>query len=414
MTFLQGQPLKPGDIVRGHYCIIRLLGEGNFGETYLAADIDRRNEEVAVKRLTFISSNPAIFKKAKELFERESSVLCKLTDPVINNQIPKFFTYFEENQQFYLVQEVIQGQTLKQELRRVRMLGEDAVVELLEDVLGVLKFIHQKGIIHRDIKPENLMRRNSDRKFVLIDFGAVKEEVAKTIVNTASPAKGTQIYTPGYAPREQRQGDAKENSDIYALGMTAIEALTGIAAENLPEDRNTGEIIWRDKAQVSKGLAKILEEMVRDDWKKRYRSASEVLEALDKFKHTLIVSPRGQGQSGGTSQPVPVGVTGVISKLPLWSWFVILAPIVIITVLPISFALVKTILPSGSNVSNPSFTNKPTDRESKNKPAKENYDRDNSTFGKSKSTPTMSPVESSPASKRKCKMFEPVNSDCQP
>jgi len=308
MTFFQGQPLKLGQIVGGHYRIVKPLGNGGFGETYLAEDTQVMNKKVALKRFTFVSTDPAIFNKAKELFKRESDVLYKLTNPFNNTNIPQFFACFEENQELYLVQEFIEGETFRDELRRRRTLREDEVIELLKDVLRVLKFIHQANIIHRDIKPENLIRRKGDRQFVLIDFGAVKEEVAKTFVNSSSPAKGTQIYSPGYTPREQHSGNAKEYSDIYALGMTAIEALTGLEPKDLPEDRRTGEIIWRDKAQVSDGFAKILEKMVRDDWKQRYRSAVEVLEAVEK-----------------------------LNKLPLSLWFAVLGPIVMFVYLGVAF-----------------------------------------------------------------------------
>lgn len=351
MTFLQGQPLKPGQIVRTHYRIVKLLGKGAFGETYLAEDTDKKNEQVALKRLTFVSTDPAIFNKAKDLFKRESDVLYKLTNPFNNTNIPQFFACFEENQELYLGQEFIEGETFRDELRRIRTLGEDEVIELLKDVLRVLKFIHQAKIIHRDIKPDNLIRRTGDRQFVLIDFGAVKEEVAKTFVNSSSPVKGTQIYSPGYTPREQHSGNAKEYSDIYALGMTAIEALTGLEPKDLPEDRRTGEIIWRDKAQVSDGLAKILEKMVRDDWKKRYRSAVEVLKALEMINNTLVLAPSIRQSSVKTKQPQIISQqTGWLETIPVWVMFAILAPIVGVGALVISLNFFKAIPPSEPKV----------------------------------------------------------------
>ncbi|MFB2969529.1 protein kinase [Aerosakkonema sp. BLCC-F183] len=362
MTFLQGQPLQVGQIVGGHYRIIKLLGKGSFGETYLAEDSQAMDKKCAVKRLTFVSNDPSTFNKAKDLFKREASVLHKLTNPPTNNQIPQFFAHFDDNQEFYLVQELIEGHTLSDELQRVRTLPEEQVVELLEDVLKILEYIHSQGIIHRDIKPENLMRRNRDKKIVLIDFGAVKEVVARSIFQN-SPQKGTQIHTAGYAPKEQRQGDAKPNSDIYALGMTAIEALTGLNPEKLPTDPRTGEVAWRDKAQVSNGLAKILEQMVRDDWHKRYRSTSEVLEAVEKFKNTLIVSP-GQGQSVAKTQPIQGRASGVISQMPLLLLFAILAPIVMFVSFGIAF-LVKPIDPT-PRVSTPTSTKEDVDAQKGN------------------------------------------------
>ena len=329
--------LLPRYLVGGHYQIIRKLGAGNFGETYLAEDTQARGRNSAVKRFNFFSNDPNTFAKAKELFEREANVLIQLTDPPRNNKIPRFYAFFEENNQFYLVQEFIEGRTLREELQQKTRLDEDEVADLLEDVLEVLKFIHGENIIHRDIKPENLMRRDRDGRMVVIDFGAVKEKVTQ-LASTA-----TKIYTSGYAPLEQHLGNPHFNSDIYALGITAIEALTGLEPDQF-KDSNTGTIIWSSQLQVSSGLIKILEKMVEDDYRKgRYQSADAVLYDLKSFRKTTIVAPGGQNvrqipPSGGFT------LTEWFANIPKLLVFIILAPVVVGIAAPVAFFVSKFLL----------------------------------------------------------------------
>ncbi|HAT14526.1 MAG TPA: serine/threonine protein kinase [Microcoleaceae bacterium UBA11344] len=321
MTLGQGQTLTTGQLVGGgRFKIIKSLGQGNFGETYLAEDRHDSPTQCALKRFIFVSSNPTTFAKAKELFEREAKALKDLTEKPENHLIPKYIAYLSDGQEWYLAQEYIDGCTLREELQRDKSLNEDKVASLLEDVLNSLTFIHRKGIIHRDIKPANLIRRNEDDKIFLIDFGAVKQEVAQL----ATP--GTQIHTKGYAPVEHIQGNAKDCSDIYALGMTALEALTGVEPEKL-KDITTGKVVWPPSFNASDKLKKILEKMVEHNCQRRYQSADDVLDSLKLagFTGTLVVAP-------GRSPTVPSvqNVGGGISKMPMWLWFAIAAPLVMI------------------------------------------------------------------------------------
>ncbi len=148
----------------------------------------------------------------------------------------------------------------------------------MQDILKILEFVHQQNIIHRDIKPSNIIRRTSDGKLVLIDFGAVKEKINTFRPN--SQGKTVPIGTPGYVPSEQAIGNPEFNSDIYALGITAIQALTGILPKQLPKNPETHEVVWRDLVQVKPQLADILDKMVRYDSCKRYQSVNEVSQAL--------------------------------------------------------------------------------------------------------------------------------------
>lgn len=262
--------------LRGHYRIIQNLGRGGFGETYLAKDIDLPGSPFCVvKLLKPIFTYPEALETSARLFEREAQVLYKLGN---HDQIPRLLAHFEENQQFYLVQEFIAGTILTQEFVHGQKWSQKQAIEFLQDVLKILEFVHKENVIHRDIKPANLIRRHTDNKIVLIDFGAVKE-----ITNVGEPSQGvTRIGTRGFMPNEQENGNPQFSSDIYALGMTCIQGLTGVVLGSL--QRNP-EIVW-DKQGISPQFAAIIDKMVRHDYRQRYQSVGEVLQALESLTVT--------------------------------------------------------------------------------------------------------------------------------
>jgi serine/threonine protein kinase/cytochrome c-type biogenesis protein CcmH/NrfG len=270
-----------GQTIGNSYEITSYLGGGSWGNTYLAKNYRRSYQSPCViKQLKPHRSNASHLLQAQRRFLSELKVLDRLAS---HPQIPELWDHFEENGHFYLVQEFIEGQNFSQELKIYKRLSEPAVVELLKDVLQILDFIHQQGVIHRDIKPSNLIRRQQDDRIVLIDFGAVKKifhfaEENDTLSSTQP------IGTEGYIPPEQITGRPIFSSDIYALGMTAIQALTGIHPTQLPTNPQTGAIVWQEEVIVTPELAHILERMIHLDLKKRYSQAKEVLKDLQKRK----------------------------------------------------------------------------------------------------------------------------------
>jgi serine/threonine protein kinase len=219
----------------------------------------------------------------RDFFDKEAAVLEKLGK---HPQIPDLLAHFMIDKDLFIVQEFVDGHSLRDEIVPGRRLGEGYVTKLLQDVLEVLVFVHESGVIHRDIKPENVMRRQQDGKLVLIDFGVVKE-LGSVVVNSGGSVQASVVAgTPGYMASEQARGKPGFCSDIYAVGMMAIEALTGIYPGNLPDDPQTGEVQWRDQVQVSSQLATIIEKMVREFYRQRYPSAIEALQALQP-----IISP---------------------------------------------------------------------------------------------------------------------------
>ena len=266
---------QPERLLNNRYKVTELLGSGGFSCTYLAEDTHRPgNPMCVVKHLQPARTDEVFLDIARRLFKTESEILDILGH---HDQIPQLMAYFEESQEFYLVQEYIRGQTLQQELIPKKSIPQAEVVSSLKDLLQVLKFVHARGVIHRDIKPSNLIRRQHDRRIVLIDFGAVKQIQPQMQAENATVAVGT----AGYAPPEQFMGHPRLNSDIYAVGMIGIQALTGTPAKNL-ERESTTALAWRHLAEeTSQELAEILDKMVAFDFQKRYQSVDEVLQSLD-------------------------------------------------------------------------------------------------------------------------------------
>ncbi|MBE9107332.1 serine/threonine protein kinase [Nostoc cf. edaphicum LEGE 07299] len=265
-----------GKLLDHRYQVIRVLAMGGFGQTYIAQDTRRPGNPICVVKHLKPGTDPRVFDTAKRLFNSEAETLEKLGN---HDQIPRLLAYFDENQEFYLVQEYIEGHTLAEELIPGKRWSESQVVQLLQEVLEILEFVHHQGVIHRDIKPDNIIRRVSDNKLVLVDFGAVKQ-LRTQLVTVGGQASATVVIgTPGYMPTEQGQGKPRPNSDIYSLGIIAIQALTGLQPTELQEDPETGEIIWRHSVTVNHGLAAVLSKMVRYHFKDRYQNATEALQA---------------------------------------------------------------------------------------------------------------------------------------
>ncbi|TAG86585.1 MAG: hypothetical protein EAZ18_25495, partial [Oscillatoriales cyanobacterium] len=290
--------IPPGTILRNRYQIIKELGKGGFGDTYLAKDLDLpKNPHCVVKHLQ-PKNNTLAF--ARGLFNIEAEVLNNLGKQ--SPQIPTLFAHIEENGEFYLVQEFIDGHDLTKEIIFGKKLSESYVISLLQSILEVLTVAHEyqpNAVIHRDIKPPNLMR-HKDGKIILIDFGAVKE-INQLIVNANGSVTTTVVIgTPGYMPSEQAKGKPKLCSDVYAVGMIGIQALTGIPPHKLPEDSTTGEVSWRHLVpRVDAELGKVLDKMVRDNFSKRYQNAREALQAI------LFLSSNTSGSQVPTIPVIP-------------------------------------------------------------------------------------------------------------
>jgi len=263
-------------LVGGRYETIRELSRGGVGKTYLADDTYRRGgAKYVVKRLKPKVNHPLVLQAAREVFDAEVKVLLNIGR---HDQIPKLVAYFEQGGEFYLVQELIDGHTLQLPLGI--KLEEEEAVTLLGEILTIVLFLHRQNVIHQDITPQSFIRRRSDRKLVLVDVGAIK-----LIRNLGLDSQGQaqvkpNVGTPGYMPNEQIEGFPTLASDIYAIGMLGIQAVTGFLPNQLPRDPKTQEIVWHDQAQIRPGLMAVLDRMVRYRLDDRYASLVDVMEAL--------------------------------------------------------------------------------------------------------------------------------------
>ncbi|MEH2423238.1 MAG: protein kinase [Nostoc sp.] len=276
-------------ILRNRYKIIKQLGSGSFGITYLAEDLDLPDHPLCVVKNLRQRQSQEELQIFINFFNKEAKALYRLGREY--SQIPQLFAHFEEGGEFYLVQEYIDGHDLSHEIFSGNKLSEAKVIQLLKEILEVLTIIHNQNIIHRDIKAQNLMRRNSDGKIVLIDFGSVKE-ISKLTVNSQEVTNvSVVIGTSGYMPNEQLNGYPKLSSDVYAVGMLGIYALTGIRPQELPKNPESFEVIWQDQASVSPFLANVLDKMVRSNFKERYQTAGEALQALIASSESIQLTP---------------------------------------------------------------------------------------------------------------------------
>jgi serine/threonine protein kinase len=287
-------PIPTGTVLQNRYRLINLLGQGGFGRTYLVEDQGRFNELCALKELTPPQTGYAL-DKSKELFQREAQILYQIEHP----QIPKFRAMFEEDQRLFLAQDFVEGKTYRDLLdeRKGRgfVFSEQEVVQLMQQVLPVLSYLHGKGIIHRDIAPDNMILRDRDKLPVLIDFGVVKE-IATRIQADVSSKHATTVGKLGYAPIEQMQtGNAYPNSDLYALAVSAVVLLTGREPQEVLDD-NTMTWNWQRWCQVSPAFAQVINRMLSVTPNQRYASATQVQQALQ--------SPTATSPEAGVPQTV--------------------------------------------------------------------------------------------------------------
>ncbi|MEM1172440.1 MAG: GUN4 domain-containing protein [Cyanobacteria bacterium P01_H01_bin.35] len=253
-----------------------ILGQGGFGRTFLAVDEFKPSKPFCViKQFLPQAQGTQTVAKAAELFAQEAERLELLGK---HSQIPELFAYFSVDSRQYLVQEFIKGETLQQELDSRGVFNESQIRELLIDLLSVLQFVHSHNVIHRDIKPENIIRREADKKLVLVDFGA-----AKVLPTTQRrTVTGTVIGSAEYCAPEQSMGKAKSGSDLYSLGVTCLHLLTQMSPFDL-YDVMEMEWVWRDCLNgnfVSDDLGKVLDRLVVQKPKLRYQKVEDVLADL--------------------------------------------------------------------------------------------------------------------------------------
>jgi serine/threonine protein kinase len=341
-----GKRTQQPDRLGGRYQVVSQLGVGGFSQTFLAQDLHLPGHPLCVvKQFKPQIDDPAHLPAARRLFDTEAKVLYQLGE---HPQIPRLLAHFEEDEEFYLVQEFVEGEPLAKLLTSsisgrsrnsspgqdsgqnaqqnpgqnsgqnsglTRQWTEQQVVALLRDILQILTFVHAQSVIHRDIKPSNLIYRQ-DGRIVLIDFGAVKQVSTQLGDPKFGHSLTISIGTQGYMPIEQLSGTPRFSSDIYAVGIVGIQALTGISPKRFTQNHLTGELEWRslprfrandqphqvsngpsdpphsrselEPIQISPEFAAILDRMVCYHFKDRYQTAAEALEALEELVRSRL------------------------------------------------------------------------------------------------------------------------------
>jgi serine/threonine-protein kinase len=289
-------------LFRDRYRVIKKLGQGGFGVTYLAQNATLPGEPYCViKQLCPKAGSELSLERAKVRFRREARALANLGS---HSQIPQLLDYFTTGGEFYLVQDYIHGETLAQEVRRVGRLTEAQVKYFLREIIPVVRFIHRNRVIHRDIKPPNIIRSERDRRLVLIDFGAVREFLADVDDHTSVQAPATQfVGTPGFAPPEQLALRPCFASDVYALGMTCLYLLTARTPIEFDQDPHTGAIRWQNTVTVGSHLAMVLDKMLMPDAQDRYISVDELERALELEPHLDMLAGCMNTRYGAANEP---------------------------------------------------------------------------------------------------------------
>ena len=331
---------NPKEIVGERYRIVRPLGQGGFGTTYLAEDTqydaadsvtDYSAFEVVLKQIKLSPADDDLDNRDTgylSKLELEANILKRLSLEYV--YIPKCFSSFYEGNYYYIVQEYIKGLDLTHEIQPGIKLAETEAVDILDKILSILFYVHQNNIIHRDIKPANIIRRESNNQLVLIDFGVVKE-IATKHTGDRGQQRTRMIYTKGYTPLEQFDGNPQLNSDIYALGMIIMRSVTGFSTEaicdplKIPKKDSEGNYNWSEHApQISPKLKVIISQMIKSRFRDRYQSVDEIIRDLARLKETknsinnnsfVSIDDRQANSDRNTSNPQNFSVTAVKAEL---------------------------------------------------------------------------------------------------
>jgi serine/threonine protein kinase len=310
-ALLEAQPT----LINDRYQVQRMLGQGGFGRTFLAADTYRFGDLCVLKQFAPTNRSPAVLQRSRELFEREAKVLYQINHP----QIPKFLAWFTQEDQLFIVEEFIDGKTylalLQERQRRDETFSEAEMIQWLKDLLPVLDYLHGINIIHRDISPGNVISPQHRSQPVLIDFGIVKEVASqiwsRQVGNIQALQQASRVGKPGYAPPEQMQlGVCYPCSDLYALGMTALVLLTGRNPQWLFE-QHFSQPQWL--SQISEPLYPILDKLLAENPRNRYSTAQAVLADLNaRFPltdHPSVPSPTRPIHLSAIEQPTALSQT---------------------------------------------------------------------------------------------------------
>ncbi len=259
----------------GRYRAVQTIGAGGFASTFKAVDEHRLGTPCVIKQFLPQQKDSPTYQKAVDLFTQEAFLLKDLGN---HPQIPELKAFLEQDGRLYIVQEYIEGHSLRREFEQNGCFNEAEIGRMLKSLLPVLQFIHDHRVIHRDIKPSNIIRK-VDGTLVLIDFGSSHQSYTRLFDRRTPPTA-----TPGYAPPEQMKGQVYPSSDLFSLGLTCLRLLTG----GFPDANGIDPLLdpeghWclgHSIQTLSSRLAAVFRNLLQTDVNRRYASAQAILEDL--------------------------------------------------------------------------------------------------------------------------------------
>ena len=288
-TPLASHVLKPGTILDGRYLLGEPLGQGGFGITYIARDLNLdirvavkeyypsgyavRNVETS-ERITITDDRLRLdIQKGKDSFLKEARTLARFQGtPGIVNAL----NFFEANDTAYIVMEYLEGETLGSRTKR-HLFTADEIFQLMDPIFGTLDTIHQKGVVHRDISPDNIMML-SDGSLKLMDFGAAR------LMNYGDQHSVSVVLKAGYAPKEQYTSKGQQGpwTDIYALCATIYKCITGITPDDALDRVDGDDLKWPSELgfPISVQQEAVLKKGMAVFQKDRFQSIGELKAAL--------------------------------------------------------------------------------------------------------------------------------------
>jgi serine/threonine protein kinase len=260
------------NLLQNRYRLLQSIGKGGFCKTFLAVD------EGQFPPIACVIQQFSLQYQTRTVFIQKIQSLKELGQ---HRQIPTLLAHFQDQEYFYLVQELISGNNLATLLQNEGTFNETQIWQLLENVLPIIQFIHDRQTIHGDIKPENLISRSPESAkymgdLVLVDFGVAH------LVNGIDQLIGeTYIGSPEYIAPEQVRGKAVFASDLYSLGVTCIHLLTQIPPFDLFDIANNSWV-WQQylTTKVSVHLVRIIDKLLQKSVSDRFQSADQVMQAM--------------------------------------------------------------------------------------------------------------------------------------
>jgi serine/threonine protein kinase len=278
-----------GNLLGGRFRVVQTIADDSYGQTYLVEDtVAAEMPRWIAKSFCLINKTNLQLDWARSLFRNQVPKLQQLSDR--STDFPKITTYFEQEEEFYIVEEAIDGTRLSDETAAGKLYSESELIQFLRQLLTSLHTAHSSNMVHGDICPRNLIRRkqnprdnqsvnqfanDSEQHFVLTNFAVLKGIYATAAQN------GVVLGTPSYMPFEQALGNFTPSCDIYALGLTAIQLLTGLHPSQLVRREDLNLLDWQMGSTIHPKLALILNRMVKHHPEDRYQTAQEVLYDLD-------------------------------------------------------------------------------------------------------------------------------------